>query len=53
MGDPVLLLCWYLCCSAYTLAMTVNLNTKINHFRAAALWPFFWLVVAWKAKVRK
>lgn len=51
MGDPVLLLCWYLCCSVYTVALTVNWTRKINHLRAAALWPVFWLVVAVNAKV--
>jgi hypothetical protein len=46
MADPFLWFCWYLCCCAYTLALTASWTTKIKHMRAAALWPVFWLAVA-------
>ncbi len=46
MNDPIPWLIWYGCVGLYTVAYTVQSQSKINHFRAAILWPMFWLVVA-------
>lgn len=45
-------LLWYVACAMVSVACTVKLGivagVQICHWRAAAVWPVFWLFVAWR-----